>query len=116
VTKSRAAGDLRHRVAFDLRSTIENADGNTLGDWEEQFRTAAGYIHLRGGEAVLAARLQGQHSQVIFTRAFSATREVTAEYRIRDARTGIAYNIRDIVETENRKWMEFTVQSGGADG
>ncbi len=116
MVKLRSTGDLLNRVAFDLREEVENVDGNTEGDWQEKFQLRAGYIHLRGGETVLAGRLQGQHSQVIFVRASALSRQVTTDWRVRDVRTGRSYNIRDITPSDDRLWLDFLCQSGVADG
>jgi SPP1 family predicted phage head-tail adaptor len=118
MTKLRSAGDLDQRVAFDKREETNDPDddGNYVGKWVEQFQCSAGFIHLRGGESVLASRLQGQHVQVIFVRACSQTRTVTTDWRIRDVRTGATFNIRDVTPTKDRAWVDFLCQSGGADG
>lgn len=113
---SHTAGDLKRRVAFDRRSPNPDGYGNTVADWAEQFNVAAGYMHLKGGESVMAARLEGQHMQVIFVRLSSQTLAVTTDWRIRDTRAGTLYNIRDITPTEDRQWLEFLVQSGVASG
>lgn len=120
MAKPRSAGNLVHRVAFDRRINA-NPDspadyGNTVGAWVEQFRARAGYIHLRGGEQVIAARLQSQHPQVIFVRRSANTLGVHPDWRIRDVRTGVTYNVRDVTLTEDRLWVDFLCQSGVADG
>ncbi|RKD61552.1 head-tail adaptor protein [Rhizobium sp. WW_1] len=116
MAKPRTTGDLLHRVAFDVREEIENIDGNTEGNWREQFQLRAGYVHLRGGETVLAGRLQGQHSQVIFVRASALSRRVTTDWRVRDVLTGQSFNVRDVTPTDDRLWLDFLCQSGVADG
>lgn len=116
MAKPRAAADLQHRVAFDQRIIVDDGYGNTVGDWKEQFRVFAGFTHLRGGETVIASRLQGQHVQVIFVRSSAQTRKVTTEWRVRDVRTGVSYNIRDITPTHDRIWIDFLTQSGVAPG
>jgi SPP1 family predicted phage head-tail adaptor len=113
---TRGAGDLKHRVAFDLRMPKSDGAGNGIAEWREEFEAYAGFIHLRGGETVMAARLQGQHTLVIFVRASSQTRSVESDWRIRNSRDGTIYNIRDIVHSEDRAWIEFTCQSGVAAG
>lgn len=127
-TKSRSAGDLYYRVAFDRRAETHDVDddGNYLGEWVQQFECRAGFTHLRGGESVMAGRLQGQHTQVIFVWASSQTRAVTTECRIRDLRaghfdedgnwSGVSFNIRDITPSDDRAWLDFLCVSGGADG
>ena len=114
MAKTRSAADLIHRVAFDRRVDADDGYGNTVGAWQEQFQVRAGYTHLRGGEQVMASRLQGQHPQVIMVRSSPDTRSVTTEWRARDVRTGTEFNIRDITPTEDRMWVDILVQSGVA--
>ena len=116
MAQTRSAGDLFFRVAFDKRVEIDDGAGNTVGEWQEQFQCRAGYTHLRGGESVMADRLQGQHTQVIFVRRSSASRQVTTDWRVRDVRDGKSFNIRDITPTDDRLWLDFLCQSGVAAG
>lgn len=113
----RNAGALQHRVAFDKRgASSDDGYGNTVTNWQEQCVVSAAFTHLRGGESVLASRLQGQHVQVVTVRASSETRQIETDWRMRDVRTGASFNVRDITPTEDRAWLEILVQSGGADG
>ena len=98
-----SAGDLRDRVAFEAR-VEENPDspldyGNTESVWAEQFEQRAAYMHLRGGDAVQAARLEGRHIQVIRVRSDSATRIITTDWRAIDQNTGDVFNVRDASPT-----------------
>jgi SPP1 family predicted phage head-tail adaptor len=115
-TKSRGAGDLRHRVAFDRRAESADGYGSTTGEWQEQFQCAAGFLHLRGGESVMAGRLQGEHLQIVVVRASSQTRQADTGWRIRDVRAGTVLNVRDVTPSEDRAWIDFLCQSGMADG
>lgn len=108
----RSAGDLRHRVAFEARAPVDRGDGVKIGQWVFQFSARAGFMHLRGGESVMAGRLAGQHSQIVFVRASAQAKTVTPEWRIRDERTGQVFNIRDVTPTDDRLWIDFLAQSG----
>jgi SPP1 family predicted phage head-tail adaptor len=101
-------------VAFDKKGTASDGLGGTGGAWAEQFQRRAGFTHLRGGEKVLAARLEGTHTLVIRVRSSTGTRTVTTDWRVRDVRTGTAYNIRDITPTEDRMFLDILAQSGVA--
>ncbi|MCZ7451038.1 phage head closure protein [Agrobacterium rhizogenes] len=113
---TRSAGDLFHCVAFDVREEVDRGDGVTVGNWVEKFQVRAGFTPLRGGEAVLAGRLQGQQNQIVYVRASRKTLEVNADWRVRDVRSGVSYNIREITRTRDRLWLDFLCQSGVADG
>ncbi|NTS30671.1 head-tail adaptor protein [Phyllobacterium sp. BT25] len=111
-----SSGDLFYKVAFDQRQDADDGFGNTVSTWVEKFQCRAGYRHLRGGEAVIAARLEGKHIQVVTVRASTATKGVTTDYRIRDLRSGETFNIRDITPNLDRQFIDFLVESGVADG
>lgn len=117
MAKRPTAGNQFHRIAFDKRITA-NPDhpidlGNTVSAWAEQFQCRAEFIHLRGGESVMAGRLQGKHSVVIRVRATSFTGQVSTDWRVRDC--GAVYNIRDITPSENdRQWLDILCERGVA--
>lgn len=81
-------------------------------EWERQLTRRAEYIHLRGGETVIAARMQGIHTQAIRVRSDSATRLVNTDWRIVDLRTSEEFNIRDITISDDRQWLDFLCQRG----
>lgn len=108
------AGELRERIAFDKRSTSSNGAGGTTTAFSEQFVVWAGYTHLRGGETVMAARLDGRHPVVVRVRASTQARLVTTDWQARDKRTGVAYNIRDVTPTTDRAFIDFLCESGVA--
>lgn len=114
---SHNAGRLVHKVAFDKREASDGDNaGNYEGEWVEQFLCRAEFIHLRGGEAVLAGRLQGRHTQVIRIRVSQLSNAVTSDWRVRDVRRGTEFNIRDIEFEENRQFISLTCESGVATG
>lgn len=114
MAKQIGAGDLYYRVAFDKRVEVDDGMGNTVGEWQEQFQCRAAYLHKHGGESVMAGRLQGKHVQVITVRASSQTRQVTTDWRVRDVRTGEAFNIRDVTHETNRQWISLLCEKGVA--
>ncbi|MBZ9653543.1 phage head closure protein [Phyllobacterium lublinensis] len=116
MAKKTNAGSLFYTVAFDKRVQTDDGFGNTVANWQEQFQARAAYRHLRGGEAVIASRLQGKHIQVVTVRAYTATKAVTTDFRVRDARTGQTFNIRDVTPHLDRQFIDFLIESGVADG
>lgn len=113
------SGELKHKVAFQVH-TESNPDsprdyGNVFSDWVTSFERRAAFKHLRGGETIIAARLEGRHTQIIRVRASTETRSVTPEWRIVDARDQTVYNIRDVTPTEgDNAWLDFLVEKGVA--
>ncbi|MFC7399586.1 phage head closure protein [Chelatococcus sp. GCM10030263] len=112
-----AAGDLRERFAFDEREETTDDVGNTVGSWVERFVTAARVRPLKGGEAVMADRLQGRQPVVITIRYFQAAAAVTPAWRARDARSGRLYNITAVANMdEHRRYLDLLATTGEADG
>lgn len=107
-----AAGTLKERVSFAVRGEQDDGFGNTLAGWVEQFQEPAGYVHLRGGETVIAARLENKHPVVIRVRCSARTRAVTADWRITDTRTSTEYAIRDVTQTVDGKWVDLLCERG----
>jgi SPP1 family predicted phage head-tail adaptor len=107
-----SAGQLTERVAFEQKGSAPDGYGGTTTAYVEQFTCRAGFQHLRGGEAVQAARLQGQHTLIIRVRASSLTKAVTGDWRVRDARKGTVYAIKDVEPETNGMFISFTCQSG----
>lgn len=114
MAKRPGAGDLYQHVGFDKQGTASDGAGGTITAFVEQFTRRAAYIHLRGGEAVMAARLEGRHTQIVRVRSDSQTRAVTTDWRITDKRSGAVFNIRDITPSDDRRWLDFLAEKGAA--
>lgn len=114
MAKKLGAGDLYYRVAFDRRQDLNDGYGNFVAGWQEQFQCRAAYRHLRGGEGVMASRLEGKHTQVITVRASSQTWQITTDWRVRDVRTGEVFNIRDVTVETDRAFIGLLCERGVA--
>jgi hypothetical protein len=114
MAKKPGGGDLFEHVGFDKHGTASDGAGGTITAFVEQFTRRAAYIHLRGGETVMAARLAGRHSQIIRVRSDSSTRTVTTDWRISDKRSGAVFNIRDITPSTDRAFIDFLAERGVA--
>lgn len=112
------SGDLTERVTLAKRSETNPDDprdiGNVEGAWVDQGTVWAQFIHLRGGEEVLAGRLQGRHTQVIRVRASTLTRAIATDWRVTDARTGVQFAIRDVTLDPGRAAIDLLCESGVA--
>lgn len=108
------AGRLRHRVAFDIRETVDDGAGNRRGGWVQQFACAAELRHRGGSEGVLAARLEGRNVMGVYVRSSRQTRRVTTDWRMRDDRLGTEYAIRAVDGITDPAWVYLTVESGVA--
>lgn len=110
-----SAADLRERVAWEKRGVVDDGYGNEVsGPFEEQFETRAGFTHLRGGEAVIASRLEGRQPVVVRVRASSETRLIDTDWQVRDVRTGDVYAVRSVAPTPDRRWIDVMVERGVA--
>lgn len=110
--KKPKAGDLFYSVAFEKQSSSADGFGGRTASWSTQFACRAAYVHLHGGEAVQAARLESRHPQIITVRRSSLTAGVTAEWRIRDTRTEEIFAIRDVEPETNRGYISFLCEKG----
>lgn len=110
-----SAGALRELLAFDERAATSDGYGNSLGEFAEVFRCAARVRPRLGGEQVMAARLGGVQPVTITVRYDSRTAAVTPDWRARDVRSGVVYNIRSVVNPdERRRWIDMIAEKGVA--
>ena len=106
---------LHDKVAFDEPQFFEDGSGGKEAGWVEYYECRANIRYLRGGERVQASRLDGRQPVVISVRNSSQARGIDTNFRVRDLVTGAEYNVRaGAVETTDRKYLEFTAESGVA--
>jgi SPP1 family predicted phage head-tail adaptor len=112
------SGELRHRVAFEEReSQAADQYGRVQAAFVERFWAAAAIIPRFGGEAVLGARLQGTQPLTIKLRYSKEAARITPEWRARNARSGEIYNIRSVVDPDQRReWLEILCEAGRDNG
>lgn len=108
------AGDLNEMVAIERPVAAQNGLGGTEAGWEEVSRGWAHYRWLRGGEAVMQGRLRGRQAVVVTLRRVQSLSSVQADWRLRDLRTGTLFNVRSIVRTDDRMFLELTCETGVA--
>jgi SPP1 family predicted phage head-tail adaptor len=108
------AGHLDERIFLQKPTATSDGMGGTEAGWEDVFETRAHFRYLRGGESVLAGRLQGRLTIVATIPSHTAARQVTPDWRIRDAREGTIYNVRSIIPSDDRAFLELTAESGVA--
>jgi SPP1 family predicted phage head-tail adaptor len=103
--------------AVVLEKAVQAGDdgyGNVTVIWTPQIERRAEYIHLRGGEEVMEARLQGRHIQTIRVRMDEETELITTDWRVKDSGTGEIFNIRDVTKNTDRRWVDLLCESGVA--
>lgn len=77
------ASDLTRRATFLKPETYLDEDFQPVQGYVEQFTCAAHVHYLRGGEEVMAARLQSKSPAVVTIRDSATARQVTSEWRVR---------------------------------
>lgn len=101
-------------VAFDAPTPQADGQGGREDGWTQGHACRAQFLYLRGGETVQAARLAGRQPVVVTIRQCDAARLITPEWRMRDTRRSDVYNIRSIVPTDDRMYLELTCEKGVA--
>ncbi len=118
--KQPRAGAMRESVVIERRAATDDGYGNTVsGDFERYWPATGGIaaqvIPLRGGEAVQAARLSGSVTFEVIVRNAAGLADMTTADRVRDLRSGAIYNIRAIVNPDQRgAWLHMTCERGVA--
>jgi len=108
------AGDLYYRIHCQKRAAVDDGYGNTVGGFETQFTVRAAYRHLRGGETVIASRLENKHPVLITVRTSAQTRQIRADWRLVDARDGTAWAVRDVTHETDRQFIALLCERGVA--
>lgn len=124
---NRGAGHLHEHVAFDRRDQVEDGHGNYEDVFIQIFDCHAGFTYLRAGESVIAGRLEGRQPIIVRVRSSSNTRQIEPAWRMRDLRKGQwqgpsgedywdgpIYAVRSVIPTEDRMFIDVTVESGVA--
>jgi SPP1 family predicted phage head-tail adaptor len=113
--KPMPAGELREKITFAERAAVSDGGGGVEGDFSDQFTVAARIRPLKGGEEVLASRLQGTQPVIITVRYSLDTSQIAPDWRATDARKGTVYAIKSIMNTdERRRYLDILATAGVA--
>lgn len=111
------AGEPTALFSFEKREPLPgDAYGVSEGSWIEQFRHEVKIVPFRRGEAVIAARLSGVQPYILTIRSFEASRKIETDWRAKDIRTGITYNIRTKEPSPDRASIDMIIEAGVVDG
>lgn len=105
---------LSESVAFDRLTETPDGMGGYVVDWDELFACRAEFRYQKGGEAVEAGGLTGQATFKVRIPAHDGARALTSDYRMRDLRRGVVYNIREIDVVSDRANVWLVAESGVA--
>lgn len=113
--RRKGAGSLSERVAFLEPDNIDDGYGGITTGYVERFQDAARLQPRMGSETVIASRLQGVQPYTLTVRSSTATRAVTPAWRVRNVRSGREYNIKTVVNSDERNaYLEMLVVEGEA--
>lgn len=94
------ANQFRDRFRFEKRLEEEDPFGNTEGEWQVLFTRRVCLRAQKGGETVLAQRLQSQQPVLVIVRRDSETSLIQPDWRLVDERTDIIYAIHTVYDME----------------
>ena len=110
------AGPMREVLVAQARAAVDDGMGNEVsGQWTEQCRFNASVEARRGGEQVIADRLQGVVNYVVTARYSALAAAVNTDYRLVDARSGAIYAVRTAIPRPKRDYIDFDVVAGVAE-
>jgi SPP1 family predicted phage head-tail adaptor len=109
------AGELRERLKFEKRISVDDGYGNLEGNWADQFTLNARLRPKLGGEDVLQERLAGRQPFTVTLRFSVKSEQITPEWRAINIKSGKILNIRSVSNPdEKRQWIELMVDEGVA--
>ncbi|EAQ34478.1 hypothetical protein NB311A_12072 [Nitrobacter sp. Nb-311A] len=109
-----SAPSLYYKVHCQKRVEQDDGYGNTVSDFATQFTVRAAFVHLRGGETVIASRLENKHPMIVTLRSSTQTRQINSDWRLVDARDGTAWAVRDVTPETDRQWISLLCERGVA--
>lgn len=108
-------GNFRDRVTFAQVEEVVDEYGNTQGNFVDQFSVAADIAYVRGGEGVIAARLEGHQPVIITIRSSSQTALIKPDWRAVDERDASRiFNVRSVQPSSNGDFTELLCEAGVA--
>ena len=109
--------DLRDKVRFERRAEVADGFGNFEGDWRSLGEARASLNPTRGGETVIAGRLQGKASWDLWVQSSALTRSVSPGDRVVDVRDPRrVFNIRWSGDLDgDRRWLLVQLEQGVAE-
>lgn len=108
------AGSLREKFTIRRATLTDDGYGGQTETWADYLTAPAAITFSRGGEAVIAARLQAQQPAILRIRTSAAARDIKPTDKAVNARTGEVFNIREYPREarDSRGYLEFLVQAG----
>ncbi len=110
------AGKLDHRATFERPVQSRDEDGQLIQGWHDEATVWASVRYLRGGESVMAARMQSRTPAILTIRSSSTARRVTSEWRVQTRDRSGTERLFEVKEdprpTEGGGFLEMLVEAG----
>jgi SPP1 family predicted phage head-tail adaptor len=107
-----SAGDLRHEIKLERQVTTPDGAGGSTTTWQEVITTPARIKVLKGGETVMAGRLQGTQTVVVTLRNQPGLGDADSTWRLTSTRSGRVYDIKSITPDERGAWLDILAEIG----
>ena len=109
------SGELRNRVRFDREAVSGNVGGVEQSAWASLIDCRSVKLDpTRGGDEVIAGRLEGKASYSLWVRSDSATRGLKVGDRAVDLNTGLIYALGEPIDPTNRRqWLLIQATTNG---
>lgn len=104
------AGERKARVTFSKRVGDQDEFGQTEHEWVVQFSRWASIAHRRGGEGVLAARLEGKALALVTVPADTETKLITSNWKFTVG--GVNWFVKEPPAPDGRGHLQFHAQTG----
>lgn len=114
----KGAGDLNRRMQLFRRALVDDGHGSMVPGGEfELVTTVWAHLHpLKGGESVIASRLEGRQPHILTLRQSGVTREMDESWQVADARLPervFAIKAPPTDPDGKRAFFEVLVEEGG---
>ena len=117
MARRRGVGGLTKRVAFDAPLPASDDYGGSEDGWQADnlaIKRPAEFIYQRGGEGEQHGRLSGSARFKVRIHQSVAARTITTDFRMRDVKRDIAYQIHEVDNISDDTWIYLVVESGVA--
>lgn len=109
-------GALDHRATFQRSVQSRDEDGQLIQGWHDEATVWASVRYLRGGESVMAARMQSRTPAILTIRSSGKARQVTSEWRVQTRDRSGTERLFEVKEdprpTEGGGFLEMLVEAG----
>lgn len=105
---------LRERVAFDRPTKTDNGYGGETVGWDtaNAIKRSAAFIYQRGREASRHGKATGTAVIKVKIHQSTAAQAITTDWRMRDTRRNIQFDIVEVDRFTDRRWIWLVVEGG----